>query len=508
MHFVATENGFVSVAEYKELNGEDAPIPNVYSADYIDYLDAGDLYAINLTIRGAISLGQYVEYLTAEEWTSRFGKAPDDDAVKYSIKNGKYVQDDEGIYYAYASSSEALSNILGAVVGDMDALFTVENGYKAQLPFEIRATVMIDYPSVDIWTPYIAGMELAIDVWRTEASDDTLTHVLGLYYMSDIYNIGDNDDSNDAINESALYLDLSWIFGDGAKFKIDLTDYPLEALLNDTGIMGSLFGEGSGQSEAVAATEADQSVKNPDNATVAINVFTRSLVLQASAGFIKLVVGLIAPNTADMLEQYLPNLSIKVELDTAPYDLTIGAVLYDETGDNGLLELGITLNLFNPIEPSDGLQISFDSIDDYKRISAERLESLSKDYTFYYGLFSRVANDDIVTDGTVTYYRKDPSGAKGYIPIETDELETVKAGDEMVYVANNEKNYAPISNSGNLLSPQTPPAEVRYALIPAGYVQLTDAADYALAKENGFNRYFYNYRTGQMVPTTGQHPTV
>ena len=508
VHFVATENGFVSVAEYKELNGEDASIPNVYSADYIDYLDAGDLYAINLTIRGAISLGQYVEYLTAEEWTSRFGEAPDDDAARYSIKNGKYVQDDTGIYYAYASSSEALSNILGAVVGDMDALFTVENGYKAQLPFEIRATVMIDYPSANNWTPYIAGMELAIDVWRTEASDDTLTHVLGLYYMSDIYNIGDNDDSNDAINESALYLDLSWIFGDGAKFKIDLTDYPLEALLNDTGIMGSIFGEGSGQSEAVAATEADQSVKNPDNATVAINVFTRSLVLQASAGFIKLVVGLIAPNTADMLEQYLPNLSIKVELDTAPYDLTIGAVLYDETGDNGLLELGITLNLFNPIEPSDGLQISFDSIDDYKRISAERLESLSKDYTFYYGLFSRVANDDIVTDGTVTYYRKAPSGAKGYIPIATGELETVKAGDEMVYVANNEKNYAPISNSGNLLSPQTPPAEVRYALIPAGYVQLTDEADYALAEQNGFPRYSYNYRTGQMVPTNGQHPTV
>ena len=513
VHFVATENGFVSVAEYKAAYGEDANITNVYSADYIDYLDAGDLYAINLTIRGAISLGQYVEYLTAEEWTSRFGEAPDDDAAKYSIKNGKYVQDDTGIYYAYASSSEALSNILGAVVGDMDALFTVENGYKAQLPFEIRATVMIDYPSADIWTPYIAGMELAIDVWRTEASDDTLTHVLGLYYMSDIYNIGDNDDSNDAINESALYLDLSWIFGDGAKFKIDLTDYPLEALLNDTGIMGSIFGEGSGQSEAVAATEADQSVKNPDNATVAINVFTRSLVLQASAGFIKLVVGLIAPNTADMLEQYLPNLSIKVELDTAPYDLTIGAVLYDETGDNGLLELGITLNLFNPIEPSDGLQISFDSIDDYKRISAERLESLSKDYTFYYGLFSRVANDDIVTDGTVTYYRKDPSGAKGYVKIETvDELlETVKAG-KMVYVANTEEDYVPVRYEnlswGTLNSPDAPPATVRFALIPGGYIQLINADDYKLAiTEGGVGAYYYNYMTQSMVEYTSSAST-
>ena len=516
VHFVATENGFVSVAEYKKLNPDvtTTTMPNVYSADYIDYLDAGDLYAINLTIRGAISLGQYVEYLTAEEWTLRFGEAPDDDAAKYSIKNGKYVQDDTGIYYAYASSSEALSNILGAVVGDMDALFTVENGYKAQLPFEIRATVMIDYPSVDIWTPYIAGMELAIDVWRTEASDDTLTHVLGLYYMSDIYNIGDNDDSNDAINESALYLDLSWIFGDGAKFKIDLTDYPLEALLNDTGIMGSLFGEeGSGQSEAVAATEADQSVKNPDNATVAINVFTRSLVLQASAGFIKLVVGLIAPNTADMLEQYLPNLSIKVELDTAPYDLTIGAVLYDETGDNGLLELGITLNLFNPIEPSDGLQISFDSIDDYKRISAERLESLSKDYTFYYGLFSRVANDDIVTDGTVTYYRKDDPGAKGYVKIETvDELlETVKAG-KMVYVANTEEDYVPVRYEnlswGTLNSPDAPPATVRFALIPGGYIQLINADDYKLAiTEGGVGAYYYNYMTQSMVEYTSSAST-
>ena len=501
VHFVATENGFVSVAEYKAANGEDAPITNVYSADYIDYLDAGDLYAINLTIRGAISLGQYVEYLTEEEWTKRFKEAPDDDAARYSIKNGKYVQDDTGIYYAYASSSEALSNILGAVVGDMDALFTVENGYKAQLPFEIRATVMIDYPSADIWTPYIAGMELAIDVWRTEASDNTLTHVLGLYYMSDIYNIGDNDDSNDAINESALYLDLSWIFGDGAKFKIDLTDYPLEALLNDTGIMGSIFGEGSGQSEAVAATDADQSVKNPDNATVAINVFTRSLVLQASAGFIKLVVGLIAPNTADMLEQYLPNLSIKVELDTAPYDLTIGAVLYDETGDNGLLELGITLNLFNPIEPSDGLQISFDSIDDYKRISAERLESLSKDYTFYYGLFSRVKvadlDDKAVLDG---YYVKDGI-EKGYVPAGDvyESIVELKEKETYVYVANTEEDYVAMPSSAvqSALVNSSEDIDI-YALVPAGYIQLTDADDYKVASDKGYARYYYiyNFRTG------------
>ena len=516
VHFVATENGFVSVAEYKELNPDVTPttMPNVYSADYIDYLDAGDLYAINLTIRGAISLGQYVEYLTAEEWTSRFGEAPDKDVARYSIKNGKYVQDDTGIYYAYASSSEALSNILGAVVGDMDALFTVENGYKAQLPFEIRATVMIDYPSADIWTPYIAGMELAIDVWRTEASDDTLTHVLGLYYMSDIYNIGDNDDSNDAINESALYLDLSWIFGDGAKFKIDLTDYPLEALLNDTGIMGSLFGEGGGQSEAVAATEADQSVKNPDNATVAINVFTRSLVLQASAGFIKLVVGLIAPNTADMLEQYLPNLSIKVELDTAPYDLTIGAVLYDETGDNGLLELGITLNLFNPIEPSDGLQISFDSIDDYKRISAERLESLSKDYTFYYGLFSRVKAADVDDDASLEgYYVKDGT-RKGYVPA-SDVYESVSAlkdKETYVYVANTEEDYVPVRYEnlswGTLNSPDAPPATVRFALIPGGYIQLINADDYKLAiTEGGVGAYYYNYMTQSMVEYTSSAST-
>lgn len=504
VHFVATENGFVSVAEYKELNPDVTPttMPNVYSADYIDYLDAGDLYAINLTIRGAISLGQYVEYLTKDEWKDKVGEEPDKDAARYSIKNGKYVQDDEGIYYAYASSSEALSNILGAVVGDMDALFTVENGYKAELPFEIRATVMIDYPSADIWVPYIAGMELAIDVWRTEASDDTLTHVLGLYYMSDIYNIGDNDDSNDAINESALYLDLSWIFGDGAKFKIDLTDYPLEALLNDTGIMGSIFGEeGSGQSEAVAATDADQSVKYPDNATVAINVFTRSLVLQASAGFIKLVVGLIAPNTADMLEQYLPNLSIKVELDTAPYDLTIGAVLYDETGKNGLLELGITLNLFNPIEPSDGLQISFDSIDDYKRISAERLESLSKDYTFYYGLFSRVKvadlDDKAVLDG---YYVKDGI-EKGYVPA-SDVYESViklKEKETYVYVANTEEDYVAMPSSAvqSALVNSSEDIDI-YALVPAGYIQLTDADDYKVASDKGYARYYYiyNFRTG------------
>lgn len=504
VHFVYDEatGTFMSVADYLAANSLDS-LPEgtrVYDSEYINYLDTGDLYYLNVVIRGEIFLGQHVEYLTEDEWTSaNLGELPED---KYVLVRGKYVPYDKdntthnGLtkYYAYANSSSAVSEVLGAILGDMDALFTVADGYQARLPFEIRATVKLDYANeTDYNSLYVAGLELAVDVWRTEASDDTLSHVLGLYYMSDVWNIGDNDGTNDVINSSALYLDLTWLLGDGAKFKVDLSDYPLEDLLNDNIDIGSIFGDGA--SEAITAADGTD-LGDTNKATVLLNVFSRSIALKASAGLIKLLVGLIAPDMSATLEEMLPNMSIFAQIDAAPYDLTIGATLYDEEG-TGLLDLGLTLNLFNTDDASEGLQLSFGSLEDYAELSAAQLAAKSKDYIYYYGMFTRVDADYVTEHPDETYYVGN-GGGKDFDEFKGD----AASYDGALYVFNDDIAYDLFKDSSARTSY---PASERYAEVPAGYVALDGAEQYNWAKDNA-TLYYFRYSltgSGRMIAISG-----
>ena len=506
VHFVYDEatGTFMSVADYLAANSLDS-LPTgtrVYDSEYINYLDTGDLYYLNVVIRGEIFLGQHVEYLTEEEWGDKnLGGLPAD---AYVLVRGNYVQYDAnntthaGLtkYYANANSSSAVSEVLGAILGDMDALFTVADGYSARLPFEIRATVKLDYANeTDYNSLYVAGLELAVDVWRTEASDDTLSHVLGLYYMSDVWNIGDNDITNDVINSSALYLDLTWLLGDGAKFKVDLSDYPLEDLLNDNIDLGSIFGGGA--SEAITAADGtDLGLGDTNKATVLLNVFSRSIALKASAGLIKLLVGLIAPDMSATLEEMLPNMSIFAQIDAAPYDLTIGATLYDEEG-TGLLDLGLTLNLFNTDDASEGLQLSFGSLEDYAELSAAQLAAKSKDYIYYYGMFTRVDADYVTEHPDETYYVGN-GGGKDFVEFKGD----AASYDGALYVFNDDIAYDLFKDSSARTSY---PAPERYAEVPAGYVALDGAEQYNWAKDNA-TLYYFRYSltgSGRMIAISG-----
>lgn len=502
VHFVYDEatGTFMSVADYLAANSL-ASLPEgkrVYDSEHINYLDTGDLYYLNVVIRGEIFLGQHVEYVPEDEWNPET-EPPED---KYVLVRGKYVPYDEHNtthanltkYYAYANSSSAVSEVLGAILGDMDALFTVADGYQARLPFEIRATVKLDYANEAYASLYVAGLELAVDVWRTEASDDTLSHVLGLYYMSDVWNIGDNDGTNDVINSSALYLDLTWLLGDGAKFKVDLSAYPLEDLLNDNIDIGSIFGDGA--SEAITAADGTD-LGDTNKATVLLNVFSRSIALKASAGLIKLLVGLIAPDMSATLEEMLPNMSIFAQIDAAPYDLTIGATLYDEEG-TGLLDLGLTLNLFNTDDASEGLQLSFGSLEDYAELSAAQLAAKSKDYIYYYGMFTRVDADYVTEHPDETYYVGN-GGGKDFVEFKGDD---VNAYDGALYVFNDDIAYDLFKDSSARTSY---PASERYAEVPAGYVALDGAAQYNWAKDNA-TLYYFRYSltgSGRMIAISG-----
>lgn len=312
--------------------------------------------------------------------------------------------------------------------------------------------------------------------------------------MSDVWNIGDNDITNDVINSSALYLDLTWLLGDGAKFKVDLSDYPLEDLLNDNIDLGSIFGGGA--SEAItAADETDLGLGDTNKATVLLNVFSRSIALKASAGLIKLLVGLIAPDMSATLEEMLPNMSIFAQIDAAPYDLTIGATLYDEEG-TGLLDLGLTLNLFNTDDASEGLQLSFGSLEDYAELSAAQLAAKSKDYIYYYGLFTR--NDDVAGDD---YYIKDGT-EKGYVHISEATEEQIAAAGDAKFVFNDDIAYDLFKDSSARTSY---PASERYAEVPAGYVALDGAEQYNWAKDK-VTLYYFRYSltgSGRMIAISG-----
>lgn len=469
--FVRDGDKFVSVNTYTSgggsLEGKD-----VYGSEHIKYVDTDQLYAISLTLRGSIFLGKYSLYMTEAEWRANetkygaFDQRKDKNA--YALVDGHYVQQAGGKYYRYTADTAAIKDVLGAIFGDLEAQINVADDYSAEILFEIKVNVTIDYSDDDTFTSlYVKKMNLAIDAWRREQTDGSLTHILGLYYM------------NDLDSDAALYADLTWLLGSGAKFKVDLSAYSIEDLLADKLDIGSILGGlGGGAAEAVAAGDAESSasvnVGNPNGAYALLNFYTRSLALKASAGFLKLIVNMIAPNAGATIEEMLPNIVLNAQIDLAPYNLTIGATLFDESGDVGLLDLGITLNLFNNEDKTKGMQIDFGSEEEFKELDEQRLASGSKDYIFYYGMFTKVEDGegDYVKDGTEKGYVKQEGG--NYVKNTATEYKMLKQSS-----LNGDGAYA---------------QSERYALVPDGYKVLNTAEEVnEYYNGGGSSLYYFQY---------------
>ena len=469
--FVRDGDKFVSVNTYTSgggsLEGKD-----VYGSEHIKYVDTDQLYAISLTLRGSIFLGKYSLYMTEAEWSANetkygaFDQRKDKNA--YALVDGHYVQQAGGKYYRYTADTAAIKDVLGAIFGDLEAQINVADDYSAEILFEIKVNVTIDYSDDDTITSlYVKKMNLAIDAWRREQTDGSLTHILGLYYM------------NDLDSDAALYADLTWLLGSGAKFKVDLSAYSIEDLLADKLDIGSILGGlGGGAAEAVAAGDAESSasvnVGNPNGAYALLNFYTRSLALKASAGFLKLIVNMIAPNAGATIEEMLPNIVLNAQIDLAPYNLTIGATLFDESGDVGLLDIGITLNLFNNEDKTKGMQIDFGSEEEFKELDEQRLASGSKDYIFYYGMFTKVEDGegDYVKDGTEKGYVKQDGG--NYVKNTATEYKMLKQSS-----LNGDGAYA---------------QSERYALVPDGYKVLNTAEEVnEYYNGGGSSLYYFQY---------------
>lgn len=464
VYFVRVGNNFVSVKEYGELTDE-----KVYPSNKIKYVDTEELYSISLTLRGSLKLGQYALYLTADEWMEKTGSStlPAD---KYAFVDGHYVLDANGTYYRYTASSAEMDQVLGGVLGELNANFNVANNYSAEILFEIRLNATLDYSSDDtIKSLYFKNVGLAIDAWRREQTDGTLTHIIGLYY------------ENDPDSGAALYADLTWLLGSGAKFKIDLSAYSIEDLLADKLDLGEILGglTSSESDEATTASDARSggvNVGDPSGAYGLLNFYTRSLALKASAGFIKLIVNMVAPNTGAAFEEYLPNIVINAQIDLDPYDITIGATLFDETGEKGLLDIALTLNLFNNENPSQGMQIDFGSEEDFAALNEDRLASESKDYIYYYGMYTYVGegNGSYAKDGT----------DKGYVNVGEGKGSYVKNTEVGKKLINQTSDYA---------------LSKRYALIPDGYRQIQVGDTVTDGTTVYYYRYYYTTERTEMA---------
>ena len=246
----ASSDRFVSYAEY----GAHAGNVTFYIAEPIKYVDSSELYTISLTLRGSLSISGMENYIPVEDYVKvSGGKELAEGAVRYNYDEteGKYVEAADGKYVKVSGSATALGDILGGIVGDLSSLLVVGDGYKAEILFEIKAQVSLEYgeygipgtDAVSTDTLWLSEIDLAIDTWlRLEYAngEEYLRHFVGIYY-----------DTDPETGSTALYLDLTWLLGSGAKFKIDMSAYSLEDLIQSKGGIFGMFGGSSAETEAL-----------------------------------------------------------------------------------------------------------------------------------------------------------------------------------------------------------------------------------------------------------------
>lgn len=449
---------FVSYKDYQAAHGR---VPShVFIAEPINYVDSAELYTISLALRGSLSISGGENYVTPEDYTALTGRSVPADAPRYNFDavSGEYVEAANGEYVKVVGSMNAIGDILSGVMGDMRSMLVIGENYSAEILFEIKAKVSYDFGDAN--TPgneaagadtlWITEIDLAIDTWIRQSSDNRLRHFIGLYYDSDV-----------ETGESALYADLTWLLGAGAKVKIDMSAYSLQDLLNSTGLLGSLTGATTSAEGLAAANEEAANIKDPDTASVLLSLTTRKIALSVSAGFVRLLIGLIAPDAAETVEQLLPNVTAEVGIGLAPYALGIDLTLHDESGKFDILGIGIELNLFDASDKTTSLRLDLGATEDFHELSADRLAAMSSDYIFYQAMFTPILGDDTAAPGEEVYGAAAPGA-------DEKSFERVYGSDgSLLYRLNDEATYSLVDEV--FYSYARADYYNRYAMVPAGF---------------------------------------
>ena len=479
---------FVSYKDYQEAHGR---VPShVFIAEPINYVDSAELYTISLALRGSLTISGGENYVTLDDYTKLTGDPVPADAPRYTFNKAseKYEKDPNGEYVKVVGSINAIGDILSGIMGDMRSMLVIGENYNAEILFEIKAKVSYDFGDAN--TPgneaagadtlWITEIDLAIDTWIRQSSDNRLRHFIGLYYDSDV-----------ETGESALYADLTWLLGAGAKVKIDMSAYSLQDLLNSTGLLGSLTGATTSAEGLAAANEEAANIKDPDTASVLLSLTTRKIALSVSAGFVRLLIGLIAPDAAETVEQLLPNVTAEVGIGLAPYALGIDLTLHDESGEFDILGIGIELNLFDASDKTTSLRLDLGATEDFHELDADRLAAMSSDYIFYQAMFTPILGDDTPVGGEATYRAAAPGA-------DEKSFERVYGNTDgsLLYRLNDEATYSLVDEV--FYSYARADYYNRYAMVPAGF-EVWDGVvgEGEVAPPTWF--YTYDYETGTPV---------
>ncbi|MCQ2602935.1 MAG: hypothetical protein MJ193_03285, partial [Clostridia bacterium] len=412
----------------------------------VDYVNADNIYYMSLTIRGGlyftgyhdyVSVGDYLDLLQADgEDVSGFyiggikANGIDWAAVKadttkfpvdnrYFLEQGDYAsvanaeQDFEYVLFS-TGASEALSEVLGGIVGDLDTvMMRVLENFSGEVMFEIKINLAFELHFLGAVSFSLYDLDLAIDMWRREndgnnGADGTLTHLLGLYY---------NHDTPTGI--AGLMVDLEWLLGEGAKLAVDLSDYTIEELLS--GLIDGSVALGASDSDAIAAASTEdgglvEAAANPLFAGAYINIYTRSLAVSISKGFLGLLLDLLG---VDLDQDILPNFKAKVKLNLEPYDIRVYADLFNAEGTKGIISLILDLELFNDSELASN--IDFGTVEHFEALNLAYKESLdtdpavAKEYIFYYANFTR--DDETPYENAYVKVGNAIGGTKGSIEV-------------------------------------------------------------------------------------------
>lgn len=477
---------FVSYKDYQDAHGGRVP-SHVFIAEPINYVDSAELYTVSLALRGSLSISGCENYVTEGDYKKLTGEPVPENAPRYTFDKEKeeYVEAADGEYVKVVGSMNAISDILSGIMGDMRSMLVIGENYSAEILFEIKAKVSYDFGDAN--TPgneaagadtlWITEIDLAIDTWIRQSSDNRLRHFIGLYYDSDV-----------ETGESALYADLTWLLGAGAKVKIDMSAYSLQDLLNSKGLLGGLTGATTSAEGLAAANEEAANIKNPDTASVLLSLTTRKIALSVSAGFVRLLIGLIAPDAAETVEQLLPNVTAEVGIGLAPYALGIDLTLHDESGEFDILGIGIKLNLFDASDKTTSLRLDLGATEDFHELDADRLAAMSSDYIFYQAMFTPILGDDTPVGGEATY-RAEAPGA------DEKSFERVYGNTDgsLLYRLNDAATYSLVGEV--FYSYARADYYNRYAMVPAGF-EVWDGAlgEGGVAPPTWF--YTYDYKTG------------
>lgn len=477
---------FVSYKDYQAAH--DGRVPShVFIAEPINYVDSAELYTVSLALRGSLSISGGENYVTEGDYTKLTGDPVPEGTTRYTFndESGEYKEDPNGEYVKVVGSINAIDDILSGIMGDMRSMLVIGENYSAEILFEIKAKVSYDFGDAN--TPgneaagadtlWITEIDLAIDTWIRQSSDNRLRHFIGLYYDSDV-----------ETGESALYADLTWLLGAGAKVKIDMSSYSLQDLLNSKGLLGGLTGATTSAEGLAAANEEAANIKNPDTASVLLSLTTRKIALSVSAGFVRLLIGLIAPDAAETVEQLLPNVTAEVGIGLAPYALGIDLTLHDESGEFDILGIGIKLNLFDASDKTTSLRLDLGATEDFHELDADRLAAMSSDYIFYQAMFTPILGDDTPVGGEATYRAEEPGA-------DEKSFERVYGNTDgsLLYRLNDEATYSLVGEV--FYSYARADYYNRYAMVPAGF-EVWDGVvgEDGVAPPTWF--YTYDYATG------------